>query len=407
MSKKVQSGVDYDFVGASMKEIKRMIVATFVGARKRGKRPKPFMCWGRPGVGKTFTVYAAARVIAERLGIPEVQVFNVACSSLEPTDLAGVPWEVKVLDTPRYTSYLPPRWAYLASKEYEEDQRKIRNDPKWQAPPCLMFFDDVPAAHFQTQTAFFKGIQEGMWGDVTQRDNAMCVACGNRPEDNAGASDMPTPLGNRFRHAYAHPKTSDWLEWAGDEASDIHPYVVGYIRQNDDDLNVFDSDIANGSEKAFASARTWEDISSLIWEGEIDHQSDPVFGKMIMGIVGRGVGTKFLAYMRNTNAVIPPTEIVKNPDKARIPSKQNLDALSATIASLEHHVKQHPEHWKAVVKYALREEMVSDFGLLLATTAAYVISNKLSGKERTDAIGDDVFLNLMERYESVLECVNL
>lgn len=406
MAKKM-SGVDYDFVGSSLKDVRKMVVATFIGAIKRGRRPKPLVAWGPPGAGKTFTMYAAAKDIAQRLNKATCDVFNVPCSSLEPTDLAGVPWEVKVMGNPRYTSYLPPRWAYLTSKEYEEDQRIERKDPKWEAPPAIIFFDDIGAAHSQTQTAFFKGIQEGMWGDVTQRDNVMCVAASNRPEDNAGASDMPTPLGNRFRHVYVNSKTSDWVTWAGEEASDIHPYVVGFIRQNDDKLNVFNSDIANGTEKAFASARTWEDISNLIWEGEIDYQSDPIFNKMVMGIVGRGVGTEFLGYMRNTTAVIPPSEIVKNPKKAKIPGKQNLDALSATIASLEHYVKQHPEHWKAMVTYALRDEMISDFGLLLATTACQIISTKLTGKERTEAIGDDVFLELMEKHEGLLDSINL
>jgi hypothetical protein len=384
-----------------------LLLATFVGAFKRDRRPKPVMIWGKPGVGKTFTVYASAKAIAARLGIDKVDVFCVPCSCLEPTDVAGIPTPIEIDGVIRYTSYLPPLWAWMCSKEYEEHERKVQKDPKWTAPPALLFFDDVPAAHFQTQTAFFKGVHEGMWGDLTQRDNVMTVACGNRVEDGAGANDMPTALANRFRHAYAAPTTSDWVSWAGEEESNVHPFVIGYIRQNEDDLNEFDADVASRSEKAFASARTWEDISDLLWEGELDSNGDEVFTKAVMGIIGRGVATKFLAYMRNTNAVVSPAEIVKNPKTARIPSKKNLDALHATISSLEHHIKQHPEHWEAAIRYALRKEMLPDFGLLLAKTAGWVISHKLDAEQRGEAVGSDIFVELFERYEGVLDAVNL
>lgn len=404
---KQTSSIDYSMVGLNMREIMRAILATYVGAYKRGKRPKPMMIWGKPGVGKTFTVYAAAKAIAKRLDIETVDTFNIPCSCLEPTDVAGIPTPVEINGQNMYTSYLPPRWAWLASNEYEEHERVARNNPKWNAPPALLFFDDVPAAHFQTQTAFFKGVHEGMWGDLTQRDNVMTIACGNRVEDNAGASDMPTALANRFRHTYANPTTTDWVSWAGEEESDIHPYVIGYIRKNEDDLNEFDTDVANRSEKAFASARTWEDVSDLLWEGELDSNGDEVFSKVVMGIVGRGVGTKFLGFLRNTSAVVSPTEIVKNPRKAKVPSKKNLDAFHATISSLEHHIKNHPEHWEAAVIYALREEMISDFGLLLAKTAGWVIANKLDASQRAEAVGSDVFTELFERYEGVLDVVNL
>lgn len=404
--KRTESAIDYAVVGMNMRGVARAIVATFVGAYKRGKRPKAVMVWGKPGVGKTFTTYTAAHLIAERIGIKDVDVFQVPTSCIEPTDVAGIPTPVTIQGQYRYTSYLPPRWAYLCSKEYEEDQQKERKNPKWKAPPALLFFDDVPAAHFQTQTAFFKGVHEGKWGDCTQRDNVMVVACGNRVEDNAGANDMPTALANRFRHVYANPQTTDWLKWAGTDEAGIHPLVNGYVRQCHDDLNEFNSDVANRSEKAFASSRTWEDISDLLWEGELE-QGGEVFPKMVMGIVGRGIGTKFLAYLRNANACVPPEEIVKDPERARIPSKKNLDALHATIASLEHYIKAHPEHWEAAVRYSLREQMLSDFGLLLATTASWVVANKLSATARAEAVGSDVFASLFERYEDIMDLIDL
>jgi hypothetical protein len=230
----------------------------------------------------------------------------------------------------------------------------------------------------------------------------MVCAAGNRVEDNAGANDMPTALGNRFIHAYANPTTDDWLKWAADEGN-IHPLVIGYVRQMKDDLREFNSDVANRSEKAFASPRTWESVSRFIWAGSYEFGHE-IFSKRIMGTVGRGVATKFLGYLRNSSACVSPDEIVRNPKKATVPTRQNLDALHATVASLEHHLRQNPKDWKACLTYSLRKEMSSEVGVLLASTIAATVY-ALPKDERNAAISDDLFAELTDRYEDLFDTV--
>lgn len=413
MAKSETGGIDYAFVGMSMSEVKELVVKTFIGGVKRNRKPKPVFCWGAPGEGKTFTMIAASREIGRTLKI-ECEFVDVATSTMEPCDIAGIPFPVKVNGEETYNRCLAPDWAWRISEEYEADERT--RDPNFVAPPMIVMFDDLVAAHFQTQSAFFKGVHEGKWGALTQRDNVMVVGCGNRVEDNAAANDMPTALANRFRHCYANPSTDDWLKWAGSfrEAGEpgkvgetrIHPLVIGYIRTCKDALREFNSDVASRSEKAFASPRTWEDVSEIMWEGEIDAEN-PIFSKTIMGIIGKGSATHLFGYLRNSTSLIPPEEIIKDPLKARIPSRKNLDALHATVASLELHLKQNTKHWKAGIQYAMRKEMVSDVGILLAQTVSVIISEDLPPKERAAALGDDVFLSLFERYEDLLDIVDL
>jgi hypothetical protein len=390
-----KGGIDYGLQGISMSELRGVIVGEFLNARKLGNRPGAIMAWGPPGAGKTMITLAAARKISQTLGV-HCDVFDNSTSCLEPTDVAGVPTPVEVDGVQRYTSYLPPRWAYLCSEEYEEDMR--REDPDFVAPPAILFFDDIVAAHFQTQTAFFKGVDEGRWGDLRQRDNVLVVACGNRVEDNAGANDMPTPLANRFLHVYAHPTVDGWLDHA--QVSKFHPFVIAYIRTNQGDLSEFDESVANRADKAFASPRTWERVSKFLQGGEIDRKTNSVFGKLIMGLIGRGTGTKFLAFLQNTVAVIPPETICKNPEGAEIP--KNLDALHATITSLEKYVTEHPDEWRAAVKYACRKDMLADTGLMLATTVSGVIMD-MTPDDRRACIDDDVFSLLFDTYEDSLD----
>jgi hypothetical protein len=108
--------------------------------------------------------------------------------------------------------------------------------------------------------------------------------------------------------------------------------------------------------------------------------------------------------MQNTTAVVPPEEIVANPKKARMPSKKNLDALHATVASLEHHIRENPKDWKAGVQYAVREDMVPDVGILLATTVTTVV-HKMESKLRTKYMADPVFVELFDRYQDVFDVI--
>jgi len=389
--------LNYALVGSGMADIERNIVDTFIGAVERGeKQPRSIMLWGEPGCGKTYTVLASGKTLEDHF--KREVIMNVQLTScLEPPDIAGIPSPVVINGVTQFTRYLPPEWAWLASVEYEKHMQE--SDPSYTAPPMILFFDDIVAAHFQTQTAFFKGVHEGKWGHLQQRNNVMVIAAGNRMEDNAGANDMPTALANRFQHVYANPTTDDWLTWATGRGN-IHPFIIGYMRHNKQDLNEFCKEVANREEKAFASPRTWEMVSDLLHEGRISISDDARFTRAIFGLIGQPASTNFLAYMKNTSAVVPPSEIVKNPKKARIPSRKNLDALHATVASLEKHIKDKPTDWKAGVVYSMREEMVPDVAILLAKTVCEVLQ-KLTPTQRSKAMGDTVFEDFALKFEDM------
>jgi hypothetical protein len=144
-------------------------------------------------------------------------------------------------------------------------------------------------------------------------------------------------------------------------------------------------------------------ISDMLNDDVPAYEADSlIFLKAVAGMVGHGPGTNFLSYLRNTNAVVSPDAIVKNPKKAKMPDKKNIDALSATIASLEAHIRTTPKDWEAAVIYATRKDMISDFGIILAHTAMEVVMEHLSQSEMTDALGSDALSALFERYEDIL-----
>jgi len=379
----------------SMTDIRRTIVKAYIEATSRNRAPRAHMVWGPPGVGKTFTIYAAAKEISGMINRP-VKVVCQLTSCLEPADITGIPTPIEVEGFGKYTEYLAPKWAWESSKEYVE--WKQHHDANYKSDAMILFWDDIVAAHTQTLNALLKGVHEGMWGGLHQRDNVMVLAAGNRVEDNAGAVEMTSALGSRFHQLYAHPLAKDWIKWATDEGN-IHPFVVGFIRQCPDMLNEFNAEVAARAEKAFACQRTWHMVSDLVWETKAVETCD-LFGRRVIGTIGRGTATNFLGYMRNTASVVPPEEVVKDPKGARVPTAKQLDVLYATVASLEYYLKNNPKYWAQVAQYALRKELLSDVGVVLAINVASA-TNKLNPAERAKAHGSDLWLEILDRYEEM------
>ncbi|MCI0559321.1 MAG: AAA family ATPase [Nitrososphaera sp.] len=397
--------VDYTIVGSTMAEVKARIVTAYTAALKGKYRPDSHMVWGAPGIGKTFTIYDAAREVAKHLSLDYIYVKSLMLSTMDPTDIVGVPHRHREFD---YTQYLPLRWAWDASKEYEDHMRKT--DKSFKAPPMVLFFDDFPVAHQQVQAACFKLFHEGQAGDLHIRDNVFLIAAGNRPEDNAAAQEMPTAMANRFRHIYAKVDASEWLQWAANDGN-IHPLIVGYIRGHKTALHDFKAD---SPEKAFPSPRSWEMCSTAVKENEAEVKESVKTGKskstslfkVTSGIIGSGFATELHAYLDQTRHAIPAEEIVKNPRGCKVPNSKEVDALHATVAELEYHVKHHPkEAWWAALVYSIRKEMVPEMGLILATATTHVITTLLSSEDMIEALATPEWDTMNDVYGEFLTAV--
>lgn len=404
-AKKVEGPIDYDVVGSTMREVEARIVNAFTHALKGNYSPDATMVWGPPGIGKTFTIYAAGRSVAKALNLEKILVKSLMLSTMDPTDIVGVPHRHKEFD---YTQYLPLRWAWDASTQYEEEQQ--RKTPKFKAPPMMLFFDDFPVAHPQVQAACFKLFHEKQAGDLQIRDNVFLIAAGNRPEDNAAAQEMPTAMASRFRHIYARIDAQEWIGWATKDG-DVHPLIIGFMRAHKENLHDFDP---NAPEKAFACPRTWEMVSTAVKENESEVAAAVKGGKsrenslfkVTAGIVGTGMATHFHAFLDKTRFAIPAEEIIRNPNKVKVPDVEQIDALHATIAGLEYHVKKNPKDWKPALVYSIRKEMMGEMGLVLATSITDVIMNSLPADEVIEALDTKEYLQMNERYGEYLTAVS-
>ena len=351
----------------------------------------PVMLWSQPGVGKTKGLESTFRPKG-------YEVISVLAGCSEPTDLTGIPFNFNDL----YAKYLVPWWAFLCS-----DAKEV---PAKYKGKLVLFLDDIVTAPEQTQAAFYKLIHEKMVGELRLRDNVRIVAAGNRTEDKSAASRMPLALANRFFHIHIRPDDRVWLEWAN--KNNIHPNITSYIRTQGNNLSTFDDAVKKGY-YAFATPRSWEMLSKALhslddaglrtWMGKADssHKNDSADNytfRVASGIIGQGLAASFCTFVRNTLSLVPPEDIVKDPNKARVPKSEDLDVLHATVSAAEHFVKQksNHKHWKQFMTYALR--ILPDLGLILAKQCVNVVLNDLNDDDRIKAAASPEFEKMFEKW---------
>lgn len=347
------------------------------------------MVWGSPGIGKTEATMDAFSQPGDE---HEIVLILAGCS--EPTDISGIPFEYKHKDDPVATQILAPIWAYHAS---------VDAPPEHQGP-MVLFFDDIPTGHEQTQAACFKVFGEKRVGNLKLRDNVYLVAAGNRVEDKSAAFEMPLALANRMKHYYAKCDVDAWLAWGIENG--IHPLINAYIRRQNQMLNQFEKIVKLSSpEKAFATPRTWDMLSRAMFRTSPDGSvSGDWLYKAAVGCVGAGTALEFDQFVTNTTSLIPPETICKDPANAPVPDKTQVDVLYATITALEYHInKEENWHlWDKALQYVLRDELEAEFGLLIAKMATVIALGKLSEEDRAKAAQNKWFKEMYTRYGTYL-----
>ena len=311
---------------ASLEQIKGAIKK--IVSKDFGKIPPPsILIMGPPGRGKTLTT----EMLAEELGA-KYKVFMTA--TMDPTDVAGCPQPVG-----NVTRFLPPEDLYALT---------VESGNTW---PAVVCFDDMPAANDQVFASLFRLFQQREVGGFKLRDNVLIIATGNNATDKSAAKELPLALANRcIRFDVDAVKTEEWLAWALNNG--VTPEVYGFISTNPDQLDQFEK-AKNGTETSFATPRSVT-IASRIQEAM--GLDDPNLFIALRGACGEGWSIAFKAYLKNHALLIPPKEILSDPMKARIPSKDQIDITFATIAALVYEVNRSMKtaDAKAAILYANR-----------------------------------------------------
>lgn len=273
-------------------DMKRVIKENFLNQKT------PLFFHGSPGIGKTEGVEQAHKELEKELK-RKIHLRTIILSQYESVDLRGLPKVVEEMT----------RWCGPEELTYKEDDEVI------------IFFDELPNAAQDVQKAAQQLIHTGRIGTLVMPKNTLFIAAGNRQGDKAGANRILSALANRFEHHDVEACEKDWINnWAIPRGIDHS--IIAFISWKPLAFNTFD---ANRRENA--TPRTWVKVHDLMGSN--------MFDERVLGTVGKGEGSEFLAHRKIWN-ILPSAEAIwKDPSKVEMPKEASIQYATAMNLALK------------------------------------------------------------------------
>lgn len=278
------------------------------------RKAKPVFIWGPPGIGKSDIVSQITYDVMPGNNL----LIDCRLALMDPTDLRGYAWRNEATNTMEWS---PP--ADLPSQELADQYDNI-----------VLFLDELNSAPPAVQAAGYQLILNRRIGQYVLPSNVVIVAAGNRQGDRGVTYRMPAPLANRFKHVEMVVDFEDWKNWA--ILNEVHKDVIGYLTFAKQDL--FDFNPKSASE-AWASPRTWVDVSDTLYHPEFDSAADYERKVEVAGSVGDGMAAKFMEF-RRTAGRLPNPEVILDGSVKKIDSElqRNVSAVTALIVGITYEI---------------------------------------------------------------------
>lgn len=267
-----------------------------------------------PGIGKTS--------VARMFGFKnKLKIIDVRLATADPTDLTGFPRINQMTNRAEYVPFdtFPVEGDPLpmvANPAFDSKQpESATNTKEVQANGWLIVFDEITSAVPALQAAAYKILLEREVGLLKLHSRVKMIGLGNRMTDNAVVSRMSTALQSRLIHLVVTSDRATWCDWA--YSAGIFTPVISFVNSRPQLLNNFDPD---HNDNTFPCERTWEFVSKLCKTAiKLGQPVNLEMLPVIAGAVGQGAAQEFLGFMSIYNDLVPFSEIVNDPARARVP----------------------------------------------------------------------------------------
>lgn len=257
----------------------------------------PVILLGQPGVGKSDI----ARAVAAQRDVP---IIDFRATLIDPVDLHGLPVADKEAGVARW---LP--MGLLPSEERDGEDG-------------ILLIDEITNADASVKAALYGLILDRFIGEYRMPKGWRIIAAGNRVEDRASASRMPTALANRFVHITVEPTVDDWINWA--MSNNVPAEMIAFMRFRPEMLNDFDP-----ARQINATPRSWAMVAKIIGQA----LPEDVESRLIRGAVGDGPGAEFLGFLKVFRDLPNPDTVLMNPTGSIVPdTSAALYAISGALA---------------------------------------------------------------------------
>ena len=311
----------------------------------------PIAFIGAPGLGKS----ACAQLIRDHIAAEAKQTgaaFRSArweLTSHVPEDASGCP---KITDDGDWTKFCPPE---------KLGRFACGSGPNGTDPYGVLVLEDFTQAQQAVQNAFLQLIQERSIGDLQMSPHVRILITGNRTQDKAGARELPAPLKNRCCRLDVEPDLEEWMYWA---AGNKLPAVIGGFLSYKPGFFVQYPTNADKENGQYATPRSWANLGRL-YEAVVKHGKGDLgpLSSVAAGLVGVGVATEFVAFVRLQKELPNPKAVLDDPKGALPHPPEQPDRLAAMVTALGEYAaaNQHKDK-KVYIKLLLALAHVSSKG---------------------------------------------
>lgn len=364
---KLFADVHKPYIGKSI-ETKRLVRFIEIGFDTKNVP----VLWGPPGVGKTAIIHS---IVARRNMFMRI----IIGSTMDPTDVAGMPVIITRPDGNTMTTMALPEW-FLEVNDYALAHPE----------GAVIFIEEITTAPPPVQAALLTFIQDRRIGKHVLPDNVLIIVAGNPPEQAADGNLLAAPTANRLAHFDYKPSIPDWLKgmslaW-NKEVSETEQmfrgFVVGFLTENTKLINACPED-ADEAGKAWPSMRSWDNAARML--GQVNESSvteNKMLAKTIVyACVGESTGKLFMSWMNDLK--LPDYhQVMDNPDSIGWRTLRG-DELLMTLSTVIQNISA--ENFEASVKvfYSAKSAGKDDIlsGLIIDMKKKTVEVYKAAGME--------------------------
>lgn len=287
---------------------------------------------GDPGVGKTDI----PKQVAEEAGIP---YFQTIVAQYDAGEMAGLPFIGE-----RAVEHINEKGEHSTSIEKTMIRLRPSYLPDINDPNQLVGIynlDELPQAFLANQNICSQIVNEYRVGDHRISRGITICATGNKPENKAGTTTMPTHLKDRLNFITIEVDADDWLEYASKKGLDRR--VRAYIKQNPGKLHKF-----NVAANANQTPRSWTKTSAILGL----NLPQAIRTEAIAGQIGEGAGSEFESWLRVEDRMPKLEDVINKPEEAPLFGNRDSDVLYLLVTALADVAK--PDNIENIIKYIKR-----------------------------------------------------